>query len=142
VTYSVSDSDEAVGLQLSRRQLTGLRHALLEAVTDLVFTDAEAQAEQLRSWLAEVTADDEGAGEDPVWEDPLTGARARLSTVGDGRYQLFLPPAVLDVAIRAIDHVNVTVFDFEIPMRLRVDAAELAELTSAVHEAGAAGQAD
>lgn len=125
------DDGSLLALEVTSRSILGLRNALLEAMTDLIYSgseDVEAIAGALRVWLA--GASDPLDSTSASFGVASTGPRARIHPAAGvtSGFVLAATPDVFWILARAVAHVQDTLLEFEIPIRLGLEPQELAEL--------------
>lgn len=118
-------------LELSSAELSGIKNALREAVTDLRFSD-EALRDQMARRLLTVLGE---LANSPARSEPLMLLEAgpshlyvRHASGPNGNYVLTLSTDIVDVLRNSIEHVLSSLLDFEMPIRIRLTQAGLTRL--------------
>jgi len=119
-------------LRLTPRLLVGLRNALLEAITDLIYADSaelEDLARHALGYMNEVIRDSRSASE------PQTGTLGIGLASGEGNdLVLRATRELLGMLAKAVDHVQASLLEFEIPIRIKLDFVELVSLGRMLEE--------
>jgi len=123
---------ETFELSITPRSLVGLRNALLEAITDLIYADSAELEDLARHALAYMTE---------VIHDPRsvsksqTGALSIRPASEDGNdLVLEATRELLGMLAKAVDHVQRSLLEFEIPIRIKLEFVELVALGRMLEE--------
>lgn len=119
-------------VDVSAAHLMALRQALLEVVTGTAADarppwDADA-CRALLAWLIEATRTTPGDSRWTLgWSGAGTGTIRRLDDRGE-RFELFAGREVLATLVRVLQAVRSELFEFEVPIRLRVPVEQVDEI--------------
>jgi hypothetical protein len=129
----VSSDDELVSLELSFKFLSGLRNALLEAITDLSYLGSAAREDLARHLLAclDQFRNDAAGSDSPIfWEYEHSRLSIRQVSEHRNQYNLSMSADLIEIACQAIEHVRGSLLEFEIPIRLRMTPQGLGLVSS------------
>lgn len=113
-------------LSITPRLLVGLRNAFLEAITDLIYVDSaelEELARHALAYMSEVIRDPRSAS-----ELQTSTFSIRLASVDGNDLVLEATRELLGMLAKAVDHVQGSLLEFEIPIRIKLDSEELVDL--------------
>lgn len=119
-------------LSITPRMLVGLRNALLEAITDLIYTDSVELEDLARRALAYMTK----AIRDPrsALELQTSALTIRETSVDSDDLVLEATRELLGVLAKAVNHVQRSLLEFEIPIRIKLELVELVGLGRMLEE--------
>jgi hypothetical protein len=119
-------------LELSSAYVSGIRSALLEAVTDLRFS-ADASRDRLArsvlGALAELENRPERAESLTLFESGQSFLKVSYSGEADGNCELTLSADVLGILHEAVEHVRTSLMEFELPIRVRLTRDDVNRLS-------------
>ena len=123
---------ETFELSITPRMLVGLRNAVLEAITDLIYADSsklEGLAHHALAYMTKIIRDPTSAQE---LQTSTFGVQ--LASVDPNGLVLKATRELLGVLAKAVDHVQVSLLEFEMPIRIKLEPVELAGLEQMLEE--------
>jgi hypothetical protein len=117
---------------ITPRMLIGLRNALLEAITDLIYTDSVELEDLARCALAYMTK----IIRDPrsAFELQTSALSIRETSVEGNDLVLEATRELFRVLAKAVNHVQGSLLEFEIPIRIKLELVELVALGRMLEE--------
>jgi hypothetical protein len=103
--------------------LVGLRNAVLEAITDLIYADSselEGLARHALAYMTKIIRDPRSAQE--LQTSTLT---IRLASMNANSLVLEVTRELLGVLAKAVDHVQRSLIEFEAPIRIKLESGSL-----------------
>ena len=128
---SMDRDRETFELSITPRMLVGLRNVLLEAITDLIYTDSgelEDLARRAFAYMTKVIRDPRSAPEQ------TSALSIRVASVDDNDLVLEATRELFGVLAKAVNHVQASLLEFEIPIRIKLELVELVGLGRMLEE--------
>jgi hypothetical protein len=129
---SLDQSRETFELRFTPRLLVGLRYALLEAITDLIYAGSAERQDLARHALTYMSQVVHDPGSLPESQTGVLSIRS--ASVDSSDLVLEATREVLGMLANAVDHVQGSLLEFEIPIRVKLDPVELAGLGRMLEE--------
>lgn len=123
---------EIFELSITPRVLVGLRNALLEAITDLIYTNSvelEDLARRELAYMTKVIRDHRSA-----FELQTSALSIHETSVEGNDLVLEATRELLGALAKAVNHVQGSLLEFEIPIRIKLESVELVGLGRILEE--------